>query len=199
MQFPNLLHPQSVPGTALGVLLSSREVGLAVIAGNRLLEFGVTNLRKLRSREAREQRVRRAIERLIDDYAVARIARAIPDRPLDPTGLVAAEAAWLEDACARRGLPLHAYPAADIRRALVPAHHRATNRTVADAIADRFDALRQYTPSGRPAPGAELVPELATRRSAVPTNRERYWTRVFLAAGAAAYDLDHVGQEGGNS
>lgn len=197
MLSPNLLDPRSVPETVLGVLLSSREIGLAVVSGDRLLEFGVTNLRKLRSREAREQRARRAIERLIDDYGVSRVARVIPDRSLDPTGLVASELAWLEAEATRRSLPLRAYQAADVRRAIVAPDARATNRSVAEAIGRRFEALSRYTPSAHPAAGSALVPELATRRSCVPTNRERYWARVFLAAGAAAYDLDAHREGGG--
>lgn len=199
MQAPNLLNPRSVPETVLGVLLSAREIGLAIVRENRLLEFGVTNLRKLQSRETKEQRARRAIEQLLDEYTVTRIARAVPDRDLDPSGVVTAEFAWLEAEALRRNLQLHAYQASDIRRALVGSGRRATNRTVSEAIALRYQALSKYAPSAQPAAGSNLVPELAARRSTMPNNRERYWTRVFLAAGAAAYDLDLCGQGGGTA
>lgn len=175
------VDPRRFRACALGIALGAREVGVAVVTGERLLTASVLNVRKIRSPDMRQRRFEQAVSLLLDAYAVTRLAFVA-----DQEG-GADQAAWLEREARRREVPATRLLPARVRAALCGPGARPSNGALARQIVGRFPLLWNRSPDSEAVPGASLAEGLRRRTR---SHRARYHARMFLAAGAAMLDLD---------
>lgn len=105
---------------------------------------------------------------------ITHVALLAPHPSVAAHPLVVALVTWLEATCRERRLPLQVVPPSDALGAVPGLGARAqAPRQVAAALAQRFPQLARLC---QPAQGI---------RRFLPTPRERYWHRMFLALAAA--------------
>ena len=176
---------------ALGVALGGREVGLAIATREHLVYDGILNLQKIKTEELRERQFAVGIARRLDGYPVTRLAVVVLQTPgTAKVPLVEIERCRLAGIARERNLTLTTYRSSEVKAKLLPNHSRPSTRALGNELGTRFLSLAGKAPSAEPVPGADLVPELALMRRTVVTAHERYWSRMFLALGAALVDLD---------
>lgn len=177
--------PGPVPAPAcLGVYLSNREVGLAVIRGHQVVHDGVLNLRKLASDVARERRFRQFVKVLVDEHDVRAIAVVEPDRE-EPSVVVRNQRTWLASLARLHWMPLKLFGSTDVCTHLRP--ERPSLRGMTESLVRRFPELASKAHQGRRSSAPPNGPrEIASRVAArIRTERERYWSHMFVALGGA--------------
>ena len=190
---PNLLAPSPTVPYVLAIAPGRREAALAVARPDHLVRWRTVNLRKVRSREARESRFRNAVETVLDDFVIARLVIVRVPKQEDVDGLLGAEDTWLAEEAQRRSVPAVSLDAENIRaRSVSPGKHGPTNRLLAEAMLDRFPELRRADPA-RTHPGAEHLG--GAPESVVRTRRERYYVRLILAVAATQIVLEDLTTE----
>ena len=181
-----LRFPGSVLSTCLGVTLSAREVGYALMAGDNLYAHGVLSLRKIPSHEGRERRFRQAIGKLLDHGEPSHVVLVrfrVPGPEAE--ALLAIEHDALTREATARGATLVELSADQVRERLLPQGQRRSTRALADFLTKRFPCLWRGTLAATPLPyDARWAP--ATR---LRTSREAYWRGMYLAAGACLLTL----------
>jgi hypothetical protein len=186
------LRPAVGSPVALGVCPGGRAVGLAIASREHLVRVYVLNLAKIPSDEGREQRFRTVLLRLLDAYGIARVAVVLRTARSDPR--VHQELAVLRALAFEHDLPLGTTTGGEVRRAFGPTETgRHANRAVASALVTRYPALRRAIRSDREDLARSLT--LGLRRTSFPSPFERYWSRMFLALGAAVLDLEGAIQD----
>jgi hypothetical protein len=176
--------PLKPTAVCLGLALTTRDLGLAVTSPNQLFATRVINLRKLVSDEARERRFAQVLDQALATYPVTRLAVVLPERPSPPPPRVATQHTRLVEVSRERALPLTTKTAQDVKTAFTDqdAPH-ASHRTLTAALVARFPELAAKAPHlAPPAPGF--------RPRRLRTNKERYWSRMFLALGGALHALE---------
>jgi hypothetical protein len=176
------VDPKFFRECALGLTLSRREVGIAVATGEHVLASMVLDLKKFRTQEAKEKRLSRFVEPLIDEFAVTRVAIVA-----DGAVYARTETEWLAGEIDARSIPGATYQAEDVRRHFCGPRGRTSNERLAEVLVDRFPALVARAPSAEPVPGAGFVDGL---RKHGRSDRSRYHARMFLALGASILALD---------
>ncbi len=174
----------------LGIALGKREAGLALASREHLFLDRVLTLRKIPSVDGRERRFAQVVDKLIDDFDVQRVSLVLPHGRHAKEPQVQAQISCLERVREERGLSLNTYEMEEVKRSLIPTDKNMSLRELAEVLAEQFTELKSKAPSTTPVPGAEHLPELANRPRRTRTARERYWARMFLALGAAIYDLN---------
>lgn len=175
------------PQLVLGVCLGHRDIGVALTTREHLVRTQVVGLRR-HAPTSRASRAVTAIGNLLTAYEPSRIALVLIDA-MTGSELVAQLDGWLRDHAALRGMTVAAYRADVVRTALVPEGTRPTNRDLAHTLAERHPELQPLAPKPRPETIASENGSW-TPRAPLPTPRERYFTRLFLAVGGALHDLD---------
>jgi hypothetical protein len=165
---------------AAAVVIGAREVGVAVVTRERLLHGRVLNVRKIRSAAARERRFAQVLDDVLEHGAPGHLVVVVP-KDLDQTR--EAQLASLARIAAHRGLARVDLRAPDVRRGFAPV---ATTRALSQALCERYPTL---------APRVPVSTALLSGRAAPRSERERYWTPLFLAVGAAALVLDRAAVE----
>lgn len=174
----------------LGLTLSAREVGLAVVSREHLVRDGVMNLKKLPSDAGKERRFQQVMVGLLDEFRPGHLSIIRPPLPSQARPLIRTERLFLQTEAARRGIVFRELDPEEVKRTLVPRQARATLRELAAELARRFPELRPRSPLETQPPGALHLPELADRTRRVRTDKERYWSRMFLALGGAVHTLE---------
>lgn len=185
----------SAPATkpCLGILLHHQEVGYALADREHLHRYGVLNIRKLHSPEAKEARFRQSLCHLLDRFPCERIALVLPAESVAGEPLIKSLSAWLEQEARERQLPVRSWDRQVLRGVVVGASRaEATNRILARTLSRRFPQLLRLLPIVRiPIPG-HLAPPPTVSKSPMPSAKERYWSSMFLALGAAVATLDQL-------
>lgn len=165
--------------TCLGIHLGHREVGLAVVTRERLIDAHVLTIRKIPSMDGRERRLRQVIVTLIAETGVTTIAIVEPPRRRGDNGSLVAV---VHDEAKRRALPVEEVAAECLRTTYTATGARPSNRAVGLCLVGRFPELRRCVD-----PAAPVVPGARVRTR---SDRERYFGRMFLALAAALVALD---------
>lgn len=163
-----MTHPKK---TLLALDPGFRELGYAILAGNRLVGNGVSNLRLL-PRARRSAEVRRLLRHWFRTYrpqsVVLERTHAQPRLTFNHVHEIASVVLrWAR----RRRLPVSTYAPQTVRKHLV-GNGKATKREVAVALAGRFPALRVYVTQDR-------------------RWKERFWQNMFDAVALALHHQGH--------
>mgnify|MGYP000132329275 CR=1 FL=1 len=176
MNGPNLLKPKELVQfpACLGLCLGAREVGQAAATVNELLSESVLNIRKIASDTGKERRFRQTVERAITQLGVERIAVVRPVGEVARHVVVKAQELVLDEVADRTGVIVTYRDADDVRKAHLTDHSlRPSNQRLARELVKRYPELEARLSEG-------------TRAR---TGKERYWSRMFLALGAALIEL----------
>lgn len=180
----------SVTEVCLGLHLAHREIGNVVTTRDNLLRYGVLNIRKVHSQEAKEARFRRLVDYLYRTYTPHAVVIVQPIAEQENTPLMVAFRSWLSSYCLKRNVPLHVVDRDTVKAWASGRDVKATHRQVARKLAQRHPELQKLLPAIEEPVHGELVPAAARPSSALVTARERYWSGMFLALAAAHYTLD---------
>lgn len=184
--FPSL-HDASLRKTSLclGLLLGAREVGYGLLSQNDLLRYGVLNIRKIQSQEAKEARFRQIVLRYLDQEGCRQVAVVRPLSGRSGHPLIASMLTWLESESARRGVSLEMVEREQVKLAIVPSVNLPTGRRLAQTLALRFPELQQVVADTvTSALRDETTPSPMPHRLPLPSAKERYWSQMFLAVAA---------------
>lgn len=194
MSLTTNLLPFRAP-VVLGLALGARRIGLCVLDREDLLSVRVLNVGQLHSREGKEARFRQVATELFDDLHVTDTALVGIERHDAEPAFLTTLRAWFEDEARHRLVAISHLSAEEVRRDVVKGRVRPNNRNLAETLCQTFPELHAQAPSAVTGPGGAHLPELAATPSSLPTNRERYWQRMFLALGAAVLTRDRVLKE----
>lgn len=185
---PSSSTPQR-PELCLGLHLGAREIGVAVGSRERLLDCHVLNVRKVPSREGKERSFRVLVEQWLARYAPARIA-VVAALDTQDDAFIEGCLAWLGHLVEERGLTLRSYTAEEVKGALCHGQGKPTLRLLARELCERYPELWSKSPDARRRARAAPAEGRPLRELYVRSAHERYWSRVFLAAGALVHDLE---------
>ncbi len=172
----------------LGLTLGIREVGIAVTTRTSVLQTRVLNLRCLTSRGGIERRFRQELENTVNAFAVEHIALAAVGTGAEKFPLLVVLHRHVLDVAEEQRLAIaHLAPAA-IKSGLAPPATNPSHRALRAAMIARFPSLSHLS-SARAAPAINGMRDFGLVN---PSAKERYWTPMFLALGAATLHLDQL-------
>lgn len=165
--------------TILGIDPGTKEMGIVVLRGNQLLDYGVHTLRNGQRPYRVIGQARRITAAHIQRWRPNVVAIEAPLRlATNRAALLSVIAQELRAQAQSRRLQVVEFSPGEIRMALV-GNPRATKIEIAEALVRRgFDALRS------------LVPKAPTRSALWLSAKDRYWLHMFdaLALAVAARD-----------
>lgn len=172
----------------LGLVLGTREVGFALTSGTGLHAFGVLNIGKCASQEAKESRFRALVLNYLDLPVVTRVAlvEAYPGIVNEP--VVTSFLTWLSQVCVEKNRAIEVAPYLSVMRHFGTETEAATHRTLCRTLAKRWSVLSRFTPDAELPARGHLVPDVfSAKLPRFASPRERYWQRAFLALGTSLY------------